>query len=372
MGNVIGIAQKSFNTCIQGLKTYCAHKDAKARDLTKNLKSLQERMEQQAQIFKSTEDALIFENTELVKKLKEVLKEHEKQTQQNQELKDKHKLFMGRFDENKILKEIKEMISENDNIRDFAREIKSELEYGKQRENKLMYFLFVLQQRGYPIFEVFEKDIKRVSTARFSINLDEEYKNIFFEEQKKIFVKSKWTRGILKSYQDQKWEKLSERIHDSFTSNGTSMPIEFGKPPEIKKPNHVPGLDFNKMFKKQEEEFNSDISQFENQIFKKSIIVKPQSAKLRYEKSEEDEGESDWSCSYCLGMHKSEDEGMTSICSRELSVTEFKHHVSPEQIEDRNRRVENLLKSSNTDNYKMIKNLNKMQELEDSFEKGKK
>jgi len=53
---------------------------------------------------------------------------------------------MGKFDEDRILSEIKELIAENENLRDFSREIKSELEYGRQRENKLMYFLYVLQK----------------------------------------------------------------------------------------------------------------------------------------------------------------------------------------------------------------------------------
>ena len=39
-----------------------------------------------------------------------------------------------------------------------------------------MYFLFVLQQKGYPVFDVFEDDIRNIETYRFSKNLDEEYK----------------------------------------------------------------------------------------------------------------------------------------------------------------------------------------------------
>ena len=39
-----------------------------------------------------------------------------------------------------------------------------------------MYFLFVLQRKGYPVFDIFEKDIKSIETFRFSKELDEQYK----------------------------------------------------------------------------------------------------------------------------------------------------------------------------------------------------
>ena len=53
------------------------------------------------------------------------------------------------------------------------REVKSELDYGKQRENKLMYFLYLLQHQGVPIYEIFDKSIKDLPTSRFSHELDD-------------------------------------------------------------------------------------------------------------------------------------------------------------------------------------------------------
>ena len=61
---------------------------------------------------------------------------------------------MGKYDQAKIMTEIKELLAENEDLKIFATEIKNELEYGKQRENKLMYFLFLLQQKDYPVFDV--------------------------------------------------------------------------------------------------------------------------------------------------------------------------------------------------------------------------
>lgn len=71
------------------------------------------------------------------------------------------------------------MVSENEVIKSMARELKSEYEYGKQRENKLMYFLFLLQQKQYPVFDIFEAHIKDLPTDRFSRELDEHYKEVF-------------------------------------------------------------------------------------------------------------------------------------------------------------------------------------------------
>lgn len=88
---------------------------------------------------------------------------------------------MGKYDEEKILEEIKVLVGENQEMKSAVREVKSELEYGKQRENKLMYFLFVLQHKGIPIYEIFDANIKDLPTTRFSPELDDEYKKIYFE-----------------------------------------------------------------------------------------------------------------------------------------------------------------------------------------------
>lgn len=202
---------------------------------------------------------------------------------------------MGKFDEQQILKEIREMINENDNIRDFAREIKSELDYGKQRENKLMYFLFVLQQKGYPVFEIFEQNIKNIATSRFSTNLDEEYKNIYYQEQKKNFKKSKCKMGLLRTYDEQKMEKLSERMEQSFKSDESTLPLELGKPLMMSKPSKVPEINLDVILKRQKEEYLKGLNAFEQEMPNKFKAKKPRSAKIDYEdsRSNEEEGESD-------------------------------------------------------------------------------
>lgn len=51
-----------------------------------------------------------------------------------------------------------------------------EIEQSKQRENKLMFFLYVLkEERDCPISEVFEQYIKPVKTSRFKTDFGDDY-----------------------------------------------------------------------------------------------------------------------------------------------------------------------------------------------------
>lgn len=59
--------------------------------------------------------------------------------------------------------------------------MQEELDYGKQRENKLMFFLFILKEKGFPISEVFEDEIKDIPTTRFSTHFDDEYKQMYYQ-----------------------------------------------------------------------------------------------------------------------------------------------------------------------------------------------
>lgn len=77
------------------------------------------------------------------------------------------------------MNEVKELLNENEHLKAYGRELKAELEYSKQRENKLMYFLYVMQRKEFPVYEVFEQHIKDIKTSRFTSNNDEDFKEIF-------------------------------------------------------------------------------------------------------------------------------------------------------------------------------------------------
>ena len=86
-------------------------------------------------------------------------------------------IFKGDCNElDKQSMERKKVLSENEDLQGEIDELNEDMAYGKQRENKLMFFLYILKQMGYPISEVFEREIKDVPTSRFSKNFDDEYK----------------------------------------------------------------------------------------------------------------------------------------------------------------------------------------------------
>jgi len=45
--------------------------------------------------------------------------------------------------------------AENEELQTELQEVREDIDYGKQRENKLMFFLFILKEMGYPISDVF-------------------------------------------------------------------------------------------------------------------------------------------------------------------------------------------------------------------------
>jgi hypothetical protein len=50
---------------------------------------------------------------------------------------------------------------------------------GKQRENKLMFFLYVLkEEKKCPITDVFEEFIKPIETNRFAADYGDDYRQI--------------------------------------------------------------------------------------------------------------------------------------------------------------------------------------------------
>jgi hypothetical protein len=45
------------------------------------------------------------------------------------------------------------------------------LEYSRNKENKLMYLIFKLHKKGYPVNQIYEDEVKPVSTRRFNNEL---------------------------------------------------------------------------------------------------------------------------------------------------------------------------------------------------------
>lgn len=157
--------------------------------------------------------------------------------------------FCG-YEKQTVLKEIKDLIKENEDIRCIANELKSEIEYGKQRESKLMYFLFLMQQKNYPVFDVFEEYIKDLPTSRFSANSDDKFKEIYIEQKRKMKRKGKLKDNeYAVSERANRTRKFDQQTEISIMSEESYEPINSGPAPILSKPKLVPALDFSKMNK---------------------------------------------------------------------------------------------------------------------------
>lgn len=85
-----------------------------------------------------------------------------------------------------MLEEIKMLLEENEEVKDIAKSLRKEVQYQKQRENKLMYFLYIMQEKEYPVYDLFEKHIKDLDTERFSMESDDKFKEAFKAQEKKM------------------------------------------------------------------------------------------------------------------------------------------------------------------------------------------
>ena len=127
----------------------------------------------------------IDERDYMIEKLEQKIHEHQKRARlmfkkQIAEPQDRLKvdlLFDGNCSElERQSEERRKVFHENEELQGAIDELNEDMAYGKQLENKLMFFLYILKQMGYPISEVFEREIKDVPTSRFSKNFDDEYK----------------------------------------------------------------------------------------------------------------------------------------------------------------------------------------------------
>jgi hypothetical protein len=71
-------------------------------------------------------------------------------------------------------------------------ELQSNLQYSKQRESKLMFFLFCLKESGCDVAATFDRYIRDTLTQRFSAQFDDDYKQLLnsLKREQNLQVKS--------------------------------------------------------------------------------------------------------------------------------------------------------------------------------------
>jgi hypothetical protein len=121
-----------------------------------------------------------------------------------------------------------------------------------------MFFLFLLKERGFPITDIFEKEIKDIPTNRFSKDFDETYKTIYYEYMKKrdhVQEKSKKKKSCILdpgNLYSGKPRCLSEPnfyatnifAHET-EEDSVLIPLNTDPVPDFKRPNIVPHLNLN-------------------------------------------------------------------------------------------------------------------------------
>lgn len=77
-----------------------------------------------------------------------------------------------------------------------------DVELGKQRENKLMFFLYVLkEEKKCPVTEVFEDFIKPIETTRFTADYGEDYRRVLKKIKKQARYEKIFNRALRKMRQ---------------------------------------------------------------------------------------------------------------------------------------------------------------------------
>lgn len=136
--------------------------------------------------------------------------------------------------EKKILKELKIVNKENKQMKEVIQEFKDEVDYCKQRENKLMYFLYVMKEKGLPVGEIFESEIKDIPTKRFSKYFDDDSKD------DKLRMEAKRTMSLS--------ERIFPSCEDQIVSDTTSiMNITYAPAAVQKKYSIVPILQLDNL-----------------------------------------------------------------------------------------------------------------------------
>ena len=94
-----------------------------------------------------------------------------------------------------------------------------DVEVGKQRENKLMFFLYVLkEEKKCPVTEVFENFIKPIETTRFTSDYGEDYRKVLKTIKKHTKYEKLYNR-VLRKMKQQNCNK--EYKSDSCVPKGT-------------------------------------------------------------------------------------------------------------------------------------------------------
>ena len=65
-----------------------------------------------------------------------------------------------------MLEDMSKLVKQNRNLNETCGQMEDEINYLKLREKKIMYLVHLLQNKGYPVQNIYEKELKNVNTMR--------------------------------------------------------------------------------------------------------------------------------------------------------------------------------------------------------------
>jgi hypothetical protein len=100
-----------------------------------------------------------------------------------------------------------------------------EIQYLKLREKKIMYLIHLMQSKGYPVQNIYEKELKKVNTMRIQEFIEQKDKENYEREHG--------------------GPELDEKYHFSFHTDDSFEPIDDGPMLKPRKPDCIPLLCFD-------------------------------------------------------------------------------------------------------------------------------
>eukprot|EP00347_Sterkiella_histriomuscorum_P001309 403372529 len=71
-----------------------------------------------------------------------------------------------------LLADLNALLQQNLELNQVCQQLHQDVNYFRLREKKVMYLVYILQNRGYPVNQVFEQEVKSIQTLRFQEFLD--------------------------------------------------------------------------------------------------------------------------------------------------------------------------------------------------------
>ena len=117
-----------------------------------------------------------------------------------------------------LVEDVNMLVRQNIELKNLLQALQDEITYLRLREKKIMYLVHLLQGKGYPVTQVFEKQVKPINTLRFD--------DFLLAEEKR-------------AAQEEELDKVNDF---SFATDASYEPLVLGLAMRRDRPDNVPAL----------------------------------------------------------------------------------------------------------------------------------